>query len=83
MMFKLAGVYGMPLGRDRIADLAALAAFSLACKRVAGLALHLPLPACLVKAGVAAAGTYLAGGVARQRMRAASQTPDESPKEMQ
>ena len=76
MLFKLAGVYGAPLGKDRLGEVAGLTAFSVACKQVAGLALRLPLPSAVVKAVVAAAATYLAGNVVQERMRrAASSSP--------
>ena len=73
MLFKLAGNYGAPMGKERLVDVAGLTAFSLVCKQVAGLALRTPLPACLVKAGVAAAGTWVAGTVMQGRMRQAGQ----------
>ena len=79
MLFKLAGIYGVPLDKDRLGEVAGLTAFSVACKQVAGLALRLPLPASVVKAGVAAA-TYLAGNVVQGRMRrAAPSSPEPKP----
>ena len=69
MLFKLASAYGVPVNRDRVAEVACLVVYSLACKRVAGLALRAPLPAAVVKAGVAACATWLAGAAAQRRMR--------------
>lgn len=68
MLFKLAGVYGVGMGRERAAEVAVLVAYSLACKQVAGLILRAPLPACVVKSAVAALATWLCGELARQRM---------------
>ncbi len=80
MLFKLAGIYGAPLGRDRLGEIAGLTAFSVACKQVAGLALRLPLPASVVKAAVAASATYLVGNAIQERMRRiASPSPAQKP----
>ncbi len=74
MLFKLAGVYGVGLGRERVAEVAALVAYSVACKQVAALVLRAPLPACVVKSAVAALATWLCGEFARQRMSGLAQT---------
>ncbi len=74
MLFKLAGVYGVGLGRERAAEVAALVAYSIACKQVAGLVLRAPLPACVVKSGVAALATWLCGELARQRLSGLAQS---------
>lgn len=74
MLFKLAGVYGVGLGRDRAVEVAVLVAYSLACKQVAGLVLRAPLPACVVKSAVAALATWLCGEFARQRMSGLAQS---------
>ncbi len=62
MMLKMADAYGLPLDWSRLGEGAAIAAASFAlrgCSRAACRAL--PLPAPLVRAGVAAAGTYALG----------------------
>lgn len=65
MAVRLAGLYGVPLDASRAVDLAALAVWALLMRSCARrLTSALPLPEFAVKAAVAAAGTYAAGGAA-------------------
>lgn len=62
MVWKLAGAYGLPLDASRAAELGVVAAASFGLRGTARAAVRaLPLPAFAVRAGVAAAGTYLMG----------------------
>ena len=62
MVFKLAAAYGLPLDAARLREVAGVAASAFALRGCARQALRLlPLPACAVKAAVAAGGTYAVG----------------------
>lgn len=62
MMYKMADAYDLPLDGSRLKEVAAIVASSFGLRGIARLAVRaLPLPAFLVKSGVAAAGTYAAG----------------------
>ena len=62
MMYKVAHTYGLPLDAARLKEVGAIVASSFALRGAARAAVRLlPLPAFLVKAAVAAAGTYGVG----------------------
>lgn len=62
MMYKVAHTYDLPLDASRLKEVAAIVASSLGLRSVARAAVRLvPLPAFVVKAAVAAAGTYGVG----------------------
>lgn len=63
MMFKMADAYGLPLrGAGRLGEAGALVGTALCLRGIARACVaRLPLPAGIVRAGVAAAGTYAVG----------------------
>ena len=83
MMYKMADAYDLPLDAARLKEVAAIVASSFGLRGIARLAVRaLPLPAFLIKSGVAAAGTYAAGRALKAYYEALTAAPEALPVEV-